>query len=80
MGAGQRGPERWMKRVTMANNNKKTTRTNAIAQLHRANKMLQDGRRELAAANKKIEQAQKLIDESARILRETHTELPQVNS
>ncbi|MGH7137614.1 MAG: hypothetical protein ACREHD_17850 [Pirellulales bacterium] len=51
-------------------------RVNALAQLKKAQRMIQQGRKELAAANKKIRVAQKLIDESADALRGTRTELP----
>lgn len=46
-------------------------RRNALTQLKRAQQMIADGRKELAAANKKITLAQKLIDESADALRDT---------
>ena len=51
-------------------------RVNALAQLKKAQRMIQQGRKELAAANKKIRLAQKLIDESADALRGTRTDLP----
>ena len=45
------------------------SRVDAIAQLQEAQQMIQEGRDELVAANKKIAKAQKLIDDSATILR-----------
>jgi len=45
-------------------------RTDALAQLQKAQLMIAEGRKELAAANKKISVAQKLIDASAAILRQ----------
>ena len=47
-------------------------RVDAIAQLQEAQKMIQEGRLELVAANKKIAKAQRLIDDSATILRGLH--------
>ena len=46
-------------------------RRDAFTQLKKAQQMIEEGRKELAAANKKISRAQKLIDESADALRET---------
>lgn len=46
-------------------------RADAIAQLKRAQHMIEEGRKELAAAHEKIRAAQELIDRSADILRET---------
>jgi hypothetical protein len=51
-------------------------RVNALAQLKKAQLMIHEGRKELAAANKKIRAAQKLIDDSADALRGTRTDLP----
>ncbi len=52
---------------------KKTNRVRAeaLAQLKAADELIREGRKELAAANKKIARAQRLIDESATILRES---------
>ncbi len=46
-------------------------RANALDQLKRAQHMIEEGRKELAAAHEKIRAAQALIDRSADILRET---------
>lgn len=46
-------------------------RADALAQLKRAQHMIAEGRKELAAAQEKIKAAQELIDQSADILRET---------
>ena len=46
-------------------------RSDALTQLKKAQQMIAEGRKELAAANKKITLAQKLIDESADALRDT---------
>jgi hypothetical protein len=51
-------------------------RVNALAQLKKAQAMIHEGRRELAAANKKIRVALKLIDDSADALRGSRTDLP----
>ena len=44
-------------------------RVDALSQLKRAQLMIAEGRKELVAANEKIEIAQRMIDESAEILR-----------
>jgi hypothetical protein len=46
-------------------------RKTALAKLRRAQRMIAEGRAELSAAHKKIEAAQKAIDESAAVLRAT---------
>ncbi len=46
-------------------------RIDALAQLKKAQLMIQEGREELAAANEKIRIAQQLIDDSADALRGT---------
>lgn len=59
---------------------KQTTdiRSEALAQLKKAQQMIKEGRRELAAANEKIRLAQKLIDESADALRGAPVNWPHV--
>jgi hypothetical protein len=54
---------------SMANPNQ--ARADALAQLKEAQEIIRQGRAELAAANEKIAQAQRLIDESANTLRDT---------
>lgn len=51
--------------------NRPQKRIDALAQLKVAQGMIQEGRDELKAANKKIQRAQKLIDESAKLLRDS---------
>ena len=51
-------------------------RRDALAQLKKAQHIIEEGRKELAAAHEKISAAQKLIDESAETLRDTPTEPP----
>lgn len=46
------------------------TRADALSQLRRAQHMIEEGRKELAAAHEKIRLAQDLIDQSAEMLRE----------
>ena len=46
------------------------SRSDAIDQLQEANKIIKQGRGELLAAQEKIDHAQRLINESAKILRE----------
>jgi hypothetical protein len=46
-------------------------RKDALTQLKKAQQMIEEGRKELAAANEKISLAQQLIDESADALRDT---------
>ena len=46
------------------------SRSDAIDQLQEANKIIKQGRGELLAAQEKIDHAQRLIIESAKILRE----------
>jgi hypothetical protein len=46
-------------------------RVDALAQLKEGDGIIREGRKELAAANTKIAQPQRLIDESANILRGT---------
>jgi hypothetical protein len=46
-------------------------RSDALAQLKAADELIREGRQELSAANEKIARAQVLIDESAKILRDT---------
>lgn len=45
-------------------------RADALSQLKRAQHMIEEGRKELAAAHEKIRLAQELIDQSADMLRE----------
>jgi hypothetical protein len=45
-------------------------RWDALTQLKRAQHMIEEGRKELAAAHEKIRLAQELIDQSAEMLRE----------
>ena len=46
------------------------TRADALSQLRRAQHMIEEGRKELAAAHEKIRLAQELIDQSAELLRD----------
>jgi hypothetical protein len=48
-------------------------RLGALAKLRRAQRMISEGRNELAAAQTKIKLAQQMIDESAAVLRDTWT-------
>ena len=50
--------------------NSKEVRAAALAQLKQAKQMIEDGRKELAAAHEKIRMAQELIDQSAELLRD----------
>ena len=50
------------------------TRADALAKLHTAMKMLNNGKAKLAIAHKQIDRAHKLIDESATALRESRTD------
>jgi flagellin-specific chaperone FliS len=52
-------------------NTQNQARSGALAQLKAADELIREGRQELAAANKKIAKAQRLIDESATILRDS---------
>jgi hypothetical protein len=54
-----------------AKNSANQRRPTALAKLKAAQKMIASGRAELAAATKKIRDAQRMIDESAQELRET---------
>ena len=51
-------------------NNTDEVRGVALAQLKQAQQMIEEGRKELAAAHEKIRMAQELIDRSADMLRE----------
>jgi exonuclease VII small subunit len=53
-------------------------RRDALTQLKKAQQMIEEGRKELAAANQKIRVAQKLINESADALRDTPVDRPPV--
>ena len=55
------------------NDSGRQKRTDALAQFRDAQKMLTEGRADLIKAEEKIERAQKLIERSANVIRETWT-------
>lgn len=57
----------------------KQTRKDAFSQLKKAQRMIEQGRAELAAAHEKISAAQELIDQSAEDLRNTPPDKPMVS-